>query len=114
MFRKFFTRFLMRHYKKKEKDKKRYHKHFKFDDGRVIDLYSNELIEENKAQEIVKFVWKNIDAMDNESSEDIRVLILEIMSSFFDFDAMISIKVKRPEKAYEIVIIRNGAIDLRI
>ena len=53
-------------------------------------------------------------AENNESSEDIRVLILEIMSSFFDFDAMISIKVKRPGKAYEIVIIRNGAIDLRI
>ena len=114
MFKKMLSRIAMRHYRKKEKEEgKKYHKHFKFDDGRVFDLYSNEYIEQDKAQDMIDFIRKNISSIDDGSFDDIHVIVIEIMSAFFDFDAMVNIKVKDPGKSYEVVIIRNGAIDLR-
>lgn len=115
MFSKIFARFLMRHFNKKEKEEgKKYQRHFKFDDGRSFTLYSNEYIEEEKARDLIEFVRKNIKPIDAGDLDELRIIIVEIMSAFFDFDAMVSVKVKEPCKTYEISIIRNGSIDLEI
>ena len=94
MFSKIFTRFLMRHFNKKEKEEgKKYQRHFKFDDGRSFTLYSNEYIEEEKARDLIEFVRKNIKPIDAGDLDEL---------------------LKEPCKTYEISIIRNGSIDLGI
>ena len=115
MFKKLFTRVLMMHYRRKEKKEgKRYHRHFKADDGRVFELYSNERIGKEKCEQVFEYVMKNTDTIDKGNMDDIHLIMLEMMGTFFDFGTMISFKVNDKRNHYEIMIIRNGEIDLRI
>lgn len=115
MFKKLFTRRLMRHYEKKEKKEgRRYHRHFKADDGKVFDLYSNERIGKEKSAQVFEYVMKNTDVIDKGDMKDIHLIMLEMMGTFFDFGTMISFKVNDERNHYEITIIKNGSIDLRI
>lgn len=106
MFEKILARIAMKHYKRKEKKEgRKYQRHFKADDGRVFDLYSNEYIGEEKAEAIIEYLQKNISAIDSGNFDEVHSVVIGIMGYFYDFGAMVNLKVKVPEKLYEIVII---------
>lgn len=105
MFERFFSWRAYRKFKKQEKlAQRKYQEHFSFDDGRVLHVYSNEIIEPKTMSEVSIFMQENFDRMDK-LSMDISDIAVELVMRFFSDSVGASIYVVEPRKEYVLTII---------
>ena len=70
----------------------RYCKHWTIDDNRELIIYSDKVIDEKKAEEIVKFIERKVDMLDDPNTI-LSDVIYEIVCCILENKAMVSLAI---------------------